>query len=76
MDANGFYIIELPVITRKNGNYKTATSSPNQVTYLYGDGCSYFTHCVECPLPECRYIKPPTKQEIMVASNGGNNESK
>ena len=68
---DGFYIIDLPAITRKNGKHKTIGLSPNQTTYLHGDGCNYASHCRECPLLECKHVRRPTKQEVMVATNRG-----
>ncbi len=66
---DGFYIIEVPIITRKNGKQRKAHSCLKKTTYLHGDGCTYAPHCEECPLPECRYIKKPTKKERVLATN-------
>ena len=68
---DGFYIIDIPLITRKNGKRQEAQSSPNETIYLHGDGCDYFNHCKDCTLPDCRYTKKPTKEEIAKATNGG-----
>lgn len=31
-------------------------------------GCEIAPHCLECPLPECRYLMPPKRAGALIAA--------
>lgn len=61
MQEVGFYIVELPVITRRNGNHKQ--KQPNETYFLHGNGCKDWVDCLTCPKKDCDWQPyPKTKR--------------
>lgn len=72
--ADGFYIIELPILSHTKPKQKTSITNHrrrqdnyNGIYYLYGLGCAKWEDCFSCPLKKCTWqsgrAKPDNEEE-------------
>lgn len=67
MDISGFHIIELPIITRRNGNHRNHGALKNGIHFKTVTGCKSWKDCLSCPKEECdyqAYPKPSKKVKV------------
>jgi len=57
--AIDFYVIELPVITRKNGNHKKPVPINNELHFMHGNGCKDWGDCLTCQKEDCDWQAYP-----------------
>lgn len=59
MQISGFYVVEIPIITKERGNHKQSNSNQDKPHFMHGNGCKDWEDCLSCPKFACDWQAYP-----------------